>query len=397
MRACSWPAAAACLLALAGPLFAQAGGTSQSPSSSGSLESTPPIPAEVGGRTLAQWMADLKHPDPSKRAEALISILGFGPGAMDAVPAIIDRCRDGDASPRAKAVIVLKLMQVRERDIPKIVDALARRLTEDPQTIIRYEAAQGLVRYAEEAHSAIPALIRGMEDAGCWEIRHACIIALRRAAYDPKNGPDHRATQALIRSLRDPVSKVRMEATLSLGALGAPRDPQLLTAVVSALQGQLGYKDKILSLWTHVSLMAIDDKVTDKSLEAILKLLQSPERDIRVQALVAFGALGPKARTCVPAVVDALHDKETDVVIAACAALPRMGDRSSRVLDPLIKVSQRKEQHLVYAACAALGEIGNTSPDILAALTAVTQRKELDDALIQSVRRILEEVKKPKK
>jgi HEAT repeat protein len=351
----------------------------------------------VGGRTLAQWMADLKHPDPSKRAEAIISLLGFGPGAVDAVPGIIDRCRDGDASPRAKAVIVLKLMHVRERDIPKIVDALARRLSEDPQTIIRYEAAQGLVRYADEARSAIPALIKGMEDPGCWEIRHTCIIALRRAAFDPKTGPDPRATQALVRALRDPVSKVRMEATLSLGAMGAPQDPHLLATVVNALQSQLGYKDKILSLWTHVSLMALDDKVTDKSLEAILKLLQSPERDIRVQALVALGAMGSKARTCVPAVVDALHDKESEVIMAACAALPHMGDRSGRVLDPLIKVSQRKEQPLVYAACSALGEIGNTGPEIVAALTAVTQRKELDDALLQAVRRILEETKKPKK
>jgi HEAT repeat protein len=351
----------------------------------------------VGGRTLPQWMADLSHPDPYKRAHAILSLVDFGEAAADAVPVLLQRCQDRDASPRVKAVIALRLITVRERDIPKIVDALARRLSEDRQDIVRYEAAKGLVRFADEGRPAIAALIRGTEDPGCWEIRHVCILALRQAAFDPKTGPDPRATQALIKALRDPVSMVRMEATLSLGAMGAPHDPHALAAVVGALQSQLGYKDKILSLWTHVSLMALDDKVTEKSLEAILKLLQSPERDVRVQALVALGAMGAKARTCVPAVVEALHDKESDVVMAACAALPHMGDRSARVLDPLIKVSQRKEQPLVYAACSALGEIGNAHPDILAALTAVTERKELSDSLLQAVRRILEEVKKPRK
>jgi HEAT repeat protein len=397
MRASCWTAAAGCLLALAGPLPAQPADAKPTPDRSGSLQTSPSVPTEVGGRTISQWMADLKHPDPSRRAEAILSILGFGEAAAEAVPVLLDRCQDRDASPRVKAVLALKLMHVRERDIPRIVDALARRLSEDGQSIVRYEAALGLVRYADEARAATPALIRGMEDPGCWEIRHTCIVALRRAAFDPKAGPDPRATQALIRSLHDPVSKVRMEATLTLGAMGRPADPHLQAAVVGALQNQLGYKDKALSLWTHVSLMALDDKVTDKSLEAILKLLQSPERDIRVQALVALGAISSKARSCIPAVVEALQDKETEVILAACAALPRMGDRSARVLDPLIKVSRRKEQPLVWAACSALGEIGNAHPDIVAALTAVTQRKELDDRLLQAVGRILDDVRRAKR
>lgn len=386
--------AVGCVLALAGSLAAE--------TTTPSLQTIPPSSTaptvnEVGGRTLSQWMTDLRHKDPSTRAQAITNIPAFGERAAEAVPLLIDRCQDTDASPRAKAVITLKFVTVRPADVPKVVEALARRLTEDPQSIVRYEAAVALVRFADDAKPVVPALLRGVDDTGTWEIRHASIIALRRAAFDSKAGPDKRATVALMKALRDPVERVRLEATVSLGAMGRPADPQLLGALVSALQQQLAYRDKALSLWSHVSLMALDDKVSEQSLQAILKLIQSPERDIRLQVLLALGAMGAKAKAGVPAVIACLEDQESAVVAAACATLPRLGDPSGRVLDALIKVTQRKEQGLVWAGCAALGEIGGLNPDALAALIAVTQRKELDDQLVQGVSRIIETMRKPKK
>jgi HEAT repeat protein len=343
-------------------------------------------------------MVELKSSDASIRANAIVNIVLFGQGAMDAVPILVDRCMDRDASPRVKAVLALKVMPVREKDVPRIVDALAARLSDDSQSIIRYEAAVALaLRYSDKAKAAIPALIKRMDDANCWEIRHMCILGLRRAAYDPMGGPDPRVVQAMIIALRDPVERVRLEATVCLGALGRPTDPHLLASVVRALQQQLTYKDKLLALWSHVSLMALDDKVTEKSLQSIVKLLQSPERDVRVQVLTALGAIGHKARTCVPAALEALEDKEKEVVAAACTALPHMAEPTAKVLEGLIKASKRKEAVIIQAACTSLGDLGHTDPAAVAALTAVTERKELNDDLLQSVRRILEDAKKPPK
>src|SRR5262249_38696857 len=160
---------------------------------------------------------------------------------------------------------------------------------------------------------------------------------------DKMSGPDPRATRALLTALHDPTERVRLEATVSLGAMGKPGDPQMLASVVHALQGQLNFKDKALALWSHVSLLALDDKVTDQSLAAIAKLMHSPEREIRLQCLLALAAMGAKARTCIPDIIEMLDDKEQTVVGAACTALAHMEDHSARLLNGLIKVSERKE------------------------------------------------------
>jgi hypothetical protein len=127
------------------------------------------------------------------------------------------------------------------------------------------------------------------------------------------------------------------------------------------------------------------------------KLLHSPEREIRVQCLHALGAIGGKARTAIPDVIEALNDKETQVITAACQALPHMDDHSPRVVNALVKITERSEQSLIYAGCEALGEIGVTQPEVMTALESVANRKELDPQLRQAVGGILDKLKKPKK
>jgi HEAT repeat protein len=389
MHRSGWPLAAAVLAASAAPLLAQP--------PSASLSTSPATITEVGGKTLSQWMADLKHKDPSVRTQAIMSVVAFGEAAGAAVPLILDRCHDHDASPRVKAVVALKVMFVRPSDVPKVVKTLAELLARDQQAIVRYEAAAALVRYADDAKVAVPALLQGMGERGNWEIRHVCIVALRRAARDPRTGPDPHATYALLAALDDPVEKVRMEATLSLGAMGRPADPTLLARVLRALQQQLGSRDKVLALWSHVSLLALDDKVTDQSLRAIVAMLKNPERDLRVQVLGALAAIGPKARTGIPDVLDALDDKEAEVAAAACTALGRMGDPGPRVLEGLVRASRRKEPAVVWAACQAMADLGSPSPEVLAALTQVSQRRELDDVILQNAVRVKQQLLKGNK
>jgi HEAT repeat protein len=382
------------LLALVGTLCAQKTITTQ-PSSKGSDPNAPPV--EVGGKTLQQWLTQLKSPDASMRAEAILNVVHFGEAAKSAVPLILDRCNDRDVSPRCKAVLALKYMEIDKKDIPRVMETLARKLSEDGQAIVRYEAAVALARFPDDAKPAILAMIRGMEDTACWEIRQMCISNLRRTVADPKVGPDPRITRALITAMHDPTEKVRLEATITLGAMGRPHDPNVLASVVAALQDHIKSKDKIMGLWSNVALMALDDKVTDKSLQAVTKLLDSPEREHRVQALYAMRAIGPKAKSCVPSALDAMQDKETEVVSAACYALSGMGEHTTRVNEALIKVTQRKEQKLILAASTAIAELGDPTPDVVAALKAVTQRPELEDTLIEQVKLILKTIYKPKK
>src|SRR5262249_18389878 len=127
-----------------------------------------------------------------------------------------------------------------------VVEVLARRISprQEAQAIVRYEAVRTLARFADQARSAVPALVEGAEDKYCCEVRQACLAVLRQAGFDPKAGPDPRATRALLQALHDPTAQVRHEATIGLGAMGRPADPALRATVLKALQAELAGRDK---------------------------------------------------------------------------------------------------------------------------------------------------------
>jgi HEAT repeat protein len=394
----SWLAAVVGVFACTVALAADSSTTSPAPSSS------PSVITEIAGKTLSEWMTELKNPDPGKRSIAIMNTILFGERAGEAVPLIIDRASDRDASCRAKAVIALKLMHVPDKYIDKVVRALAERLEKDGQGIVRYEAALALLRFAKDSQSALTALLapdRGVYDTATWEIRQVCVQVLRVAGFVPGKGADPRATRALLYVLKtDTVEKVRLEATISLGAMGPPADPMMLQAVVHALDGQLAYRDKSIALWSHISLLAISDSVNEKTLQAVLKLLKPEQKfEVRMEVLHALSALGKKAKGAIKEVIDCVDDKEPAMVASACITLAAIDDdKTAPVRAALIKVSQRtdkKDREVVWYACMALSEMGKTE-DVLDALKSVSQRKELDESMRDQVAKILEKVKNGK-
>src|SRR5829696_1333813 len=91
------------------------------------------------GRTLSQWIADLKAPAPQTRNAAAYEIAGMGTAADAAVPALIDALADpeptvrfpvtvalGEIGPAAKAAVP-KLKQMMEEEINDEIAAGARR------------------------------------------------------------------------------------------------------------------------------------------------------------------------------------------------------------------------------------------------------------------------------
>jgi HEAT repeat protein len=94
---------------------------------------------ESDGRTLTQWIADLKAPAPQTRNAALYEISGMGPAAAPAVPALIVALDDPEATVRFPATVALaeigpaaraavpKLKQMMEEEINDEVAAGAKR------------------------------------------------------------------------------------------------------------------------------------------------------------------------------------------------------------------------------------------------------------------------------
>jgi len=94
---------------------------------------------EADGRTLSQWVADLKAPAPQTRNAAAYEISGMGPAAAPAVPALIEALDDPEASvrfpvtvalaeigPAAKAAVP-KLKKMMDEEINDEIAAAARR------------------------------------------------------------------------------------------------------------------------------------------------------------------------------------------------------------------------------------------------------------------------------
>lgn len=91
------------------------------------------------GRTLSQWIADLKAPAPQSRNAAAYEIAGMGPAAAAAVPALIAALDDPIAAVRFPVVVALmeigpaaqaaipRLQQMEEEEINDEIAAAARR------------------------------------------------------------------------------------------------------------------------------------------------------------------------------------------------------------------------------------------------------------------------------
>jgi HEAT repeat protein len=91
------------------------------------------------GRTLSEWVADLKAPAPQTRNAAAYEIAGMGPAAVAAVPALIVALDDPSAAvrypvtvalleigPAAKAAVP-RLQQMMDEEINDEIAASARR------------------------------------------------------------------------------------------------------------------------------------------------------------------------------------------------------------------------------------------------------------------------------
>lgn len=91
------------------------------------------------GRTLSEWIEDLKAPAPQTRNAAAYEIAGMGAAAVAAVPALIATLDDPMAAVRFPAIIALleigpaakaavpRLQQMEEEEINDEIAAAARR------------------------------------------------------------------------------------------------------------------------------------------------------------------------------------------------------------------------------------------------------------------------------
>src|SRR5262249_41481353 len=129
------------------------------------------------------------------------------------------------------------------------------------------------------------------------------------AGVNPDEGPDPRVTAALIRRAdfqSEPTTQVRLKAIMALGAMGRPQSPADYTKVMEVLKSKNNYKssDPTVQIWSHVAIIALDEKADTKDLDTIAEYLKRREAAVRFQAVTALGALEEKAQAYVANLCD---------------------------------------------------------------------------------------------
>jgi HEAT repeat protein len=335
------------LLALASaPAVCQTSGSSEKSTSK------PKWPTEIGGKSLEQWVKEIKNQDPSVRETAMRAVPFFGPPAgKEVVKPLSDILRnDKDASCRVHAALTLSALAeyITGDDAFEAIRVLAERL-DDPQAIVRLHAAMALGSFSGRATKAIPSLVRCLPYRGSWEVRRAVIGALRSVAEN-KLGPDPEAVTAiatLLLSTGDNYEKsgqVRMEAVMTLGALGGPRDPKALMLSKQALTHSLKDPDKPVEIWATVALMAVNDKITDQGLSDVAKHLKGKDMLAKVHAANALLSIGKEAKPRIPDIVEMLGDKDPIAKATAIDVLGQFGSTASGAVPALEKIQNNKDE-----------------------------------------------------
>jgi HEAT repeat protein len=348
-------------------LMMPAGLRAQGPQDKAKLEMKRSFEAN-NGKTMIEWMNDLKSKDPSVVEYAVANLKFYEQEARDASKDMIKFAKARDVSLRVNAIISLGFIGFRDSDLQEGINTLGQAL-HDSQEIVRYQAAVALRRLDAQAYPATGALINALRNSNSWEVRRAAAATLGIVArQNPVDrGFDRGAFSALVESLSDMAGEVRMEATIALIRFGVPgsladrsREKQALTTL--ALNSRQPPK---VTIWSHVALWMLDRSTPGQSsssragqqhLVAIAKLLKSTDLQAREHAVRALGVIGPDAGSHVPELIDVLQDKNPGIVVLACAALASMGDVAKSALPVLEPMSQRHPDDGVREAARLAAE-----------------------------------------
>ncbi|MBI3466034.1 MAG: HEAT repeat domain-containing protein, partial [Planctomycetes bacterium] len=215
---------------------------------------------------------------------------------------------------------------------------------------LRGEAVWSLLRVSADPESAIPHLIRALEDDAP-ELRRAAAKALAQAG--PVAGA---AVPSLVRALRDEAGIVRAYAATALGKMGRAA----ASTVPALLECLIGDESEYIRADAATALGEIGPAATS-AIPALIEFLTEVKSDsLRASASTALGRLGSAASAAVPALVACLTQDSTpdpQLSRAAARALRKVDATQARAVVPHFRKLLGSEEHLdrISAANALAG------------------------------------------
>ncbi|MBF0237321.1 MAG: HEAT repeat domain-containing protein [SAR324 cluster bacterium] len=177
------------------------------------------------------------------------------------------------------------------------------------------------------------------------ELQHPDEGIRRMACEDLGYLRDADAIQPLSLSLSDSSRAVSEAAAESLIMIGTEE-------VVNAMSPLMGSPE--ISVRNYAREILSD--LGEISVEALLKELKNPDRDVRKFAIDALDHINSKR--CIPALLDAINDEDVNISYVAAEMLGRLGDEN---VIPYLQSHMADIPWMKGACLRALGEIGTPS------------------------------------
>ncbi|MBI5211149.1 MAG: HEAT repeat domain-containing protein [Elusimicrobia bacterium] len=245
------------------------------------------------------------------------------------------------------------------------VDALARTLGENPDQLLRREAARSLAARGPEAAGALEPLLRALEDQDKetrWEAARA-IAGL---------GPlDERAAGPLLKALGDAEAVTRRYAAGALRSL-RPSPPQALAALGKALADE----DAQVRREAGLGLAELGPAARPAARELAKALLEDPDSQSRQNVALAFSRMEPPPAEAAEALVRALEDEEPQVRREAAYALSMMEPVPAEACPGLLEALEAGDGQLSWAVALAVGRMARPPKKALEALAKLAEHPD---------------------
>jgi HEAT repeat protein len=316
----------------------------------------------IGGKSPGQWAAALRGDDPEARRAALWAISLLGPEAKEAVSALIAVLDD----PREDVLEgAIRSLQAIGPDAAPAAPTLALKLGDR-----RFFYNSGLSgshlavdALAAIGPSAVPALIEALgshsEEARGW-----AAVTLGRIGPAAQN-----AVPVLDRLVK---KQGALEGTLAVQALGkiGPAAAEAIPTLHAAYDA-LKPGDDYSTILDTLSMIGAPPSL------GLIRQLDDPDPQRRVEAAILVGNFGPKARAAVGPLQAALGDLSRLVRVEAAAALARIDPSNARAWPVLILALNSTDLDVLDPAISAIAKFGPKAAAAVPKLKQIVGRNDL--------------------
>ncbi len=228
------------------------------------------------------------------------------------------------------------------------------------------------------AHKEADTLVEGLRAKNV-ETRRDAATKLRTS----NSTVQQRALPAMIGLLeKEPDGQVRLSILDALAALGPGAAPAV-PALVQTLRTDVGGRGEEALHQDYRSALALA-AIGKPAVEGLRSLLKERKVNVRAEAIMALGRIGPDAAAAIPDLVQLLGDKNERIAQDVCLALGRIGNLA---VAPLIAATALADVSVRARAAASLGSLSSPTDLVQQAILkcARDQAPEVRAAAIESL------------